>query len=154
MTMNSLAVLVVALVVAAIALFIQRQRAKAPTDEQLREWLSFITKANGKPSSARLAPDDYDAIKLLFHPALKAEYEEKLTRLDNDFSARAIETALVIRRQAKVLPMSDADDRILIREGLRRQSTGQPDNGELEFTPGKFTKEKETDDPIEETKVD
>lgn len=147
--MNSLAVLVVALVAAAIALFIQRQRAKAPTDEQLREWLSFITKANGKPASARLNAHEYDAIRLLFHPSLRAEYEEKLTRLDNEFSARAIETALVIRRQAKGLPMSDADDRILIREGLRRQSTGQPDNGELEFTPGRFRKD--TDDPIEET---
>ncbi len=149
---NNLAILIVAIVAAGIALFIHRQRTKAPTDEQLREWLSFITKANGKPSSARLEAHEYDAIRGLFHPGLRAEYEEKLTRLDNYFSARAIETAMVIRRQAKGLPMSDADDRILIREGLRRQSAGQPDNGEMEFTPGKFRKE--TNDPIEETKAD
>jgi hypothetical protein len=154
MTMNSLAVLVVALVVAAIAIFIQRQQAKAPTDEQLREWLSFITKANGRPSSARLNAHEYDAIRLLFHPALKAEYEEKQTRLDNEFSARAIESTLVFRRQAEGQPLSTADQEILRREGLIKDSLPKSSGEPLEFTPGKFRKEKETDDPIEETKID
>jgi len=152
--MNSLAILFVAIVAAGIALFIQRQRAKTPTDEQLREWLSFITKANGRPSSARLSAHEYDAIRLLFHPALKAEYEEKQTRLDNEFSARAIESTLVFRRQAEGQPLSTTDQEILRREGLIKDSLPKSSGEPLEFTPGKFRKEKETDDPIEETKID
>ncbi len=119
MSINGLLFLVVAIVVAAIAVAVHYLRGRPVSDEQLREWLSFVRKPSGKPSTERLLSHEYDAIRLLFHPALRAEFEEKQTRLDNDFSARAIETALVIRRQAKGLPMSEADDRVLIREGLR-----------------------------------
>lgn len=132
--MNSAALLILAIVGMAAAFWFHRSRTQAVSDEQLREWFSFITKPNGRPSPMRLNPYEYDAIRLLFHPALKAEFEEKLTRLENEFSARAIETALVIRRQAKGLPMSEADDRILIREGLRKQTT---EVNVLEFTPGR-----------------
>lgn len=143
MNADGLTFLVLAAAAVGLAVWFHRKRTQSVSDEQLREWLSFITKSNGRPASARLNAYDYDSIRLLFHPSLRAEYEEKLTRLDNEFSARAIETALVIRRQAKGLPMSDADDRVLIREGLRRQSAGQSDRGELEFTPGKFRKDNE-----------
>jgi hypothetical protein len=111
-----------------VAAWLAYKRNRKIGDEQLREWLSFITKSNGRPSSARLGADDYDAIKLLFHPALKAEYEEKQTRLDNEFSARAIEATLVFRRQAAGLPLSEIDDAIMIREGLRKSNSLQRDN--------------------------
>lgn len=150
MKIDGLEILILVIVVVGLAVWIDRKRTRAVSDEKLREWLSFITKANGRPSSARLESGDYDAIRLLFHPSLKAEYEEKLTRLDNEFSARAIETALVIRRQAKGLPMSEADDRILIREGLRKQAASQSaDSGVMEFTPGRKFDDPNTEDRSE-----
>jgi hypothetical protein len=153
MSINGLTFLLLVVVVATVALVVRHLRAQPPSDEQLREWLSFITKSNGKPSFARLNVAEYDAIKLLFHPGLKAEFEEKLTRLENEFSTRAIETALVIRRQAKGLPMSAADDLILIREGLRKQSSGQPNEGVMEFTPGRFTKDEPTTEDRSENEI-
>ena len=87
MSFDGLAILVLVAALVGLAFWFHRKRTQSVSDEQLREWLSFITKPNGKPSSARLNGYDYDAIKLLFHPSLRAEYEEKQTRLDNEFSA-------------------------------------------------------------------
>lgn len=136
MNFDGLAFLILAIVGAGFAVWYHRNRSRPVGDEQLREWLSFVRKPSGRASSERLLSHEYDAIRPLFHPALKAEFEEKLTKLNNEFSARAIETTLVFRRQAAGIPLSRYDDEILIREGLR--------NG------GK----KKTLDPIGETEND
>ncbi len=152
MSFDGLPLLILAVAAAGIAAWVdyRKRKAKTATDEQLREWFAFITKSNGKPSLARLADADYESIRRLFHPGLKAEFEERMTRLENEYSARAIETALVIRRQAKGLPMSDTDDRILIREGLRKQTASQPsDSGVMEFTPGRKFDDPTTEDRTE-----
>lgn len=124
MDFNGLVFLILALICAAVAGLYHQRRSRPISDEQLREWLSFIRKPNGRSSSERLLSHEYDYIRPLFHPALKAEFEEKLTRLTNEYSARAIETTLVFRRQANGLPLASHDDAILIREGLRKEKNG------------------------------
>lgn len=141
MDVNGLVFLILALVGAVFAALYHQRRSRPISDEQLREWLSFIRKPTGRPSSERLQGSEYDQIRPLFHPALKAEFEEKLTKLTNEFSARAIESTLVFRRQAAELPLSQYDDQILIREGLRtekgvKHEISEDNRSEDEALPG------------------
>ena len=57
MIADGLGLLFLAVGGASVAAWFAYKRNRKIGDEQLREWLSFITKSNGRPSSARLGAE-------------------------------------------------------------------------------------------------
>ncbi len=107
----------------------RHRRPKRPSDEQLREWLAYLTKqvagsskAFRKATTARLSETEYEDIRRLFHPKLSAEWEERFGKLQNEFAIRAIEAEQVIRLQAEGRPLSSHDQEIRFREGLQQRT--------------------------------
>lgn len=156
MTVNAVALLILIGAVLAVGFWAYRNQTKRETDAQLSEWLGFLVKdKEAEPSkipkvtTAELSPDVYDAVKLFINPKLKAEYNERRLKLENEIAARAIQIEQAARRMAEGKPLSSYDDAVLIREKLRngepRSVTG--DGFEMVFAPnGGNATEGENDD--------
>lgn len=112
----------------AVYLYWTRQPARV-SDEQLREWLAFLVKTTAtggkRITTARLPEEAYDKIALARTPKQRAEWQEAVERMENEFAVRTIETQIVIRKQAASEPLTEADDFVRRREGLAGY-TGEP----------------------------
>lgn len=122
---------VLAAIGAGLVILIQRQRIRRIPGERLGVWLSFLlrpapagnVKAFRKVTTARLSETEYDQIRhALYTPPLLAEWDERETRLRNEFAIRAIRLEQVFRRQAAALPLSSEELELLAREGLRNET--------------------------------
>ena len=156
MIVNSIALFVLVAFALALGFWAYRNQTKRETDAQLSEWLGFLVKdKEAEPgkiprvTTAELAPDVYDAVKLFINPKLKAEYNERRLKLENEIAARAIQIELAARRMAEGKPLSTYEDAILIREKLRSGEARISDSVELEFIPGRFTNSEEDNDQSE-----
>lgn len=112
----------------AVYLYWTRQPARV-SDEQLREWLAFLVKTTAtggkRVTTARLPEDAYDKVAIMRTPKQRAEWQEAVERLENEFAVRTLETQFVIRKQAASEPLTEADDIVRRREGLAGY-TGEP----------------------------
>lgn len=151
--LNGIILALLAIAGVGIALWIEWRRRQLPDDARLDEWLGFLIKnENDDPSrmpritSAELPVAAYEQIKGFCNPKLKAEYTERLLKLENEIAARSIQIEKVARRMAKGQPLSKYDDKILIREKLRGEGERETRDELLEFTPGKqWGKNEDTD---------
>lgn len=99
------------------------------SDELLREWLTFLVKttSSGKriTTTARLPEEAYDRIAIMRTPRQRAEWQEAVERLENEFAVRTLQTQFVIRKQIASEPLTQADDIVRRQEGLAGY-TGEP----------------------------
>ena len=155
---NGIALLILVGFGLAFGFWAYRSQTKRETDAQLSEWLGFLVKdKEAEPgkiprvTTAELAPDVYEAVKKFINPKLKAEYNERRLKLENEIAARAIQIELAARRMAEGKPLSTYEDAILIREKLRSGEARTANDGtELEFIPGRFSNHEETNDRTED----
>jgi hypothetical protein len=137
MAINIIALLIVLGVAALVIVWGYRAKDKRVTDEVLAQWLGFLVKDNEdepekmpKTTMAKLEFEVYESVNKFINPKLDAEYKERLLKLNNEMAARAIQVEMVSRRMAEGKALSAYDDKILIREGLRTDSTnGRNGNG-------------------------
>ena len=138
MLINSIALLIIVGVAALVVFWLREAGSKKrATDDDLSQWLGFLVKDKEddpekmpKVTMAELPPNVYESVEKFINPKLEAEYKEKMLRLKNEMTARAIQVEKVSRRMAEGKPLSDYDDKILIREGLRTDPTnGRNGNG-------------------------
>lgn len=153
MIVNSLALFIIVGFVLALGFWAYRNQTKRETDAQLSEWLGFLVKdKEAEPgkiprvTTAELAPDVYDAVKKFINPKLKAEYNERRLKLENEIAARAIQIELAARRMAECKPLSTYEDAILIREKLRSGEARTTNDGfEMVFIPNGSSTEEDND---------
>ncbi len=137
MLINIIALLLAVGVAALVIFWLYQAKDKRVDDDTLAQWLGFLVKDKEdepermpKTTMAELTPSVYESVEKFINPKLEAEYKEKLLKLKNEMASRAIQVERVSRRMAEGKPLSDADDKILIREGLRTDSTnGRNGNG-------------------------
>lgn len=154
---NGIALLILVGFALAFGFWAYRSQTKRESDAQLSEWLGFLVKdKEAEPgkiprvTTAELSQDVYDAVKKFINPKLKAEYNERRLKLENEIAARAIQIELAARRMAEGKPLSTYEDAILIREKLRSGEARTSDSTELEFIPGRFSNHEEPNDRTED----
>lgn len=130
MLINIIALLIVVGIAALVIIWLRQNGDKRIADDTLSQWLGFLVKDNEdepsktpKTTMAKLEFEVYEAVTKFINPKLDAEYKERELKLKNEMAARAIQVEMVSRRMAEGKPLSDYDDQILIREGLRTDTT-------------------------------
>ena len=133
---NLIALLIVVGIAALVIVWLMKAKESRITDDKLSQWLGFLVKDNEdepekmpKTTMAKLEFEVYESVNKFINPKLDAEYKERLLKLNNEMAARAIQVEMVSRRMAEGKALSDYDDKILLREGLRTDSTNRETKG-------------------------
>lgn len=110
--MNELMYAVLALAAVLASLWYLHKRQKAPTDQQLKDWLQTLE------AGGLLSESEYAVVDSLFRPGAKARYLKAIEKTRNSHCARALTVELIWRQEAEGKPISSRQLEILQKEGL------------------------------------